>query len=102
MKQYVKIKIILDNHSAHISKETKQYLNSVPNRFEFIFTPTHGSWLNIIETFFSKLSRPFLRKLRVNTIEELKNRFEIYFNEINERPVIFKWKYKLDEISVTN
>ena len=77
-------------------------LNTVPNRFEFIFTPTHGSWLNIIETFFSKLSRPFLRKLRVNTIEELKNRFEIYFNEINERPVIFKWKYKLDEISVTN
>ena len=43
-----------------------------------------------------------LRKLRVNTIEELNNRFEIYFKEINERPVIFKWKYKLDEISVTN
>jgi transposase len=100
--KHLKIKIILDNHSAHISKETKQYLNTVPNRFEFIFTPTHGSWLNIIETFFSKLTRTFLRKLRVNTIEELKNRFEMYFNEINEMPVIFKWKYKLDEISVAN
>jgi len=101
-KNEVKIKIILDNHSAHISKETKQYLKTVPNRFEFIFTPTHGSWLNIIETFFSKITRTFLRKLRVNSIEELKNRFEIYFNEINEMPVIFKWKYKLDEISVDN
>ena len=99
-KKDVKIKIILDNHSAHISKETKQYLKTVPNRFEFIFTPTHGSWLNIIETFFSKITRTFLRKIRVNSIEELKNRFEIYFNEINEMPVIFKWKYKLDEISV--
>lgn len=101
-KNKVKIKIILDNHSAHISKETKQYLKTAPNRFEFIFTPTHGSWLNIIETFFSKITRTFLRKLRVNSIEELKNRFEIYFNEINEMPVIYKWKYKLDEISVAN
>jgi transposase len=51
-KKDVKIKMILDNHSSHISKETKQYLKTVPNRFEFIYTPTHGSWLNIIETFF--------------------------------------------------
>ncbi len=52
-----KIRIILDNHSAHISKETRTYLLSVPNRFEFIFTPKHGSWLNIIESFFGKMAR---------------------------------------------
>lgn len=34
-----KIRIILDNHSAHISKETRSYLLSIPNRFEFVFTP---------------------------------------------------------------
>lgn len=96
----VKIKMILDNHSSHISKETKQYLKTIPNRFEFIFTPTHGSWLNIIETFFSKLTRIFLKGLRVNSINELKERFEKYFNELNEMPVIFKWKYKLDEIHI--
>jgi transposase len=62
----IKIRMILDNHSSHISKETKRYLATVPNRFEFIFTPTHGSWLNIIETFFSKANRSFLRILRVN------------------------------------
>ena len=98
----VKIKIILDNHSAHISKETQTYLNTVPNRFEFIFTPTHGSWLNIIETFFSKIARTFLRGLRVNSINELKERFEQYLNEINKMPVVFKWKYKLDEISIAS
>lgn len=96
----VKIKIILDNHSSHVSKETRQYLNTVPNRFEFIFTPTHGSWLNIIETFFSKMSRSFLRAIRVDSIEELKRRIELYLEEIKDMPVIFRWKYKLDEISI--
>ncbi len=96
---HIKIKMILDNHSAHISKETQQYLKTVPNRFEFIFTPTHGSWLNMIETFFSKMTRSFLRSIRVNSKQELKERIEKYVKEINDMPVVFKWKYKLDEIS---
>jgi len=96
-KQF-KIKIILDNHSAHTSKETRQYLKTVPNRFEFVFTPTHGSWLNLIETFFSKLSRCFLKGIRVDSINELKTRILAYIDECNEMPTIFKWTYKLDEI----
>lgn len=98
--KHIKIKMILDNHSTHISKETKEYLKSVPNRFEFIFTPTHGSWLNIIETFFSKMTRSFLRGIRVNSNTELIQRIEAYLVEVNEMPVIFKWKYKLDEIDI--
>ena len=51
-----KIRVILDNHSAHVSKETTQWLLSRPGRFEFVFTPKHGSWLNMIEMFFSKIA----------------------------------------------
>ena len=51
-----KIRLILDNHSAHTSKETRKYLATSPDRFEFVFTPTHGSWLNMIESFFSKIT----------------------------------------------
>ncbi|RME57217.1 IS630 family transposase [Candidatus Parcubacteria bacterium] len=98
----VKIKIILDNHSAHTSKETQQYLKTVPNRFEFIFTPTHGSWLNLIETFFSKLSRCFLKGMRVDSINELKTRMLAYIDECNEMPTIFKWTYILDEIKTVH
>lgn len=98
----VKIKMILDNHSTHIAKETQKYLATVPNRFEFIFTPTHASWLNIIEIFFSKMTRAFLKDIRVQSIVELKLRFEKYFKELNEMPVVFKWKYKIDEISIAN
>ncbi len=94
--------MILDNHSAHISKETQQYLKTVPNRFEFIFTPTHGSWLNIIETFFSKMARTVLRGIRVESVEELKERLLNYLKEINEMPTVYKWKYKLDEIAVAS
>lgn len=96
----IKIQIVLDNHSAHISKETRSYLATVPNRFEFIFTPKHGSWLNLIEAFFSKMTRNMLRGLRVHSLDELKTRIEQYLKEINQTPVIFRWKHGLDTISV--
>ena len=97
----IKIQIVLDNHSVHISKETRAYLASVPNRFEFIFTPKHGSWLNLIEVFFSKLTKVMLRGLRVDSLDELKTRLEQYFEEINQTPVIFRWKYGLESINLT-
>ena len=95
-----RIRLILDNHSAHTSKETRRYLATIPNRFEFIFTPTHGSWLNIIETFFSKMTRSFLRGLRVKSKQELKMRILQWLDEINSFPTIFRWKYKIENIRV--
>ena len=85
-----KLRTILDNHSIHISKETMSWLKGKPNRFEFIYTPKHGSWLNLIETFFSKMTRAFLHSLRVASKVELKARIEKYLNEVNAAPVVFK------------
>lgn len=96
-----KIRIILDNHSAHISKETQAYLLNNPGRFEFVFTPKHGSWLNLIESFFSKIARSLLRYIRVQSKEELVERIYQGIEEINLEPVVFRWKYKMDEITVT-
>jgi transposase len=96
------IRMILDNHSAHISKETRKYLASVPSRFEFVFTPTHGSWLNLIESFFSKMARTLLRGIRVESKEELKARIEKWLEEINQDPVVFRWKYGLDAIDIAS
>jgi transposase len=98
--QQARIRIVLDNHSAHISKETRAYLDTVPNRFEFTFTPTHGSWLNLIESFFGKMAKTLLRGIRVKSKDELKTRIEMYLQEVNEDPVVFRWKYKLDCLSV--
>lgn len=93
-----KIRLILDNHSAHTSKETRAYLGTVSGRFEFIFTPKHGSWLNMIEGFFGKMTHQMLRGIRVGSKEELADRIYKYFNEINKVPVVHHWRYKMDEI----
>ena len=94
------IRIILDNHSSHVSKETARYLLTKPGRFEFVFTPKHGSWLNMIEMFFSKVARSFLRHIRVNSKEELIERIYQGIHNINEDPVIFRWKYKMEEVEL--
>jgi transposase len=93
-----KIKIILDNHSSHISKETMKYLATKPNRFEFVFTPKHASWLNLVETFFGKLARTMLRGIRVKAKNELKERILKHIDYLNKSPVVFRWKYKMEEI----
>ena len=95
-----KIRIILDNHSSHTSKETQEYLNTIPNRFQFVFTPTHGSWLNMIEGFFSKMTKQMLKEIRVNGTKELERRIYLYFEEINKIPVPYHWSYKLDDIDL--
>jgi hypothetical protein len=86
------IRIILDNHSAHISKETSAFLATRPNRFQYILTPTHGSWLNIVETLFGKMARSFLRHIRVQSVDELKTRILKGIAEINADPVVHRWK----------
>lgn len=93
-----KIRLVLDNLKVHTSEETKKYLATVPGRFEFVFTPKHGSWLNLVEGFFSKLTRQSLKGIRVKTKKELVERIYKYFEEVNADPVVYHWKYKLDEI----
>ena len=86
------IRVILDNHSSHISKETRAYLATRPNRFKYVLTPTHGSWLNIVETLFGKMARTFLRHIRVQSRNELRERILKGIDEINELPVVHRWK----------
>jgi transposase len=95
------IRIVCDNHSAHKSKEVKDYLRTLPaGRFVFVFTPKHGSWLNMIESFFSKMTKQMLKGIRVESKDELKRRIYQYFDEVNEEPVVYHWTYRLDDISV--
>ena len=94
------IRIICDNHSAHKSKEVQAYLSTKPEgRFVFVFTPAHGSWLNLIEGFFSKMTKQMLKGIRVASKQELEDRIYLYFDEVNADPVVFHWSYKLDDLS---
>lgn len=95
-----KIRLILDNHSAHTSQETQRYLNNHLGRFEFVFTPTHGFWLNLVEGFFSKLTKQMLQGIRVASKEELSERIYKYFDEINQIPIPYHGSYNLDSIDL--
>jgi transposase len=86
------IRLVLDNHSAHISKETMAWLATKPNRFVYVHTPKHGSWLNLVETLFGKMARTFLKHIRVSSRQELKDRILLGIAEINQEPVVHRWK----------
>ena len=86
------IRLVLDNHSAHISKETMAWLATKPNRFVYVHTPKHGSWLNLVETLFGKMARTFLKHIRVSSRQELKDRILLGIAEIDQAPVVHRWK----------
>ena len=86
------VRIVLDNHSAHVSRETMAWLATRPGRFEYVHTPKHGSWLNLIECAFSKMARTFLRHVRVASVDELKDRILQGIDEMNAAPVQFRWR----------
>jgi hypothetical protein len=66
-------------------------------RFAFTFTPTNGSWLNIIEGFFTKLARSVLRHIRVNSKNQLKQRLMAFINDVNRDPLVHTRRYKIDD-----
>ena len=102
------LRLILDNHSAHLSKETNTYLATVPNRFDFVFTPVHGSWLNLIEPSsprwparcYAKMARSVLRQIRDASKEDLWRRIDTYFEDLNAAPLILRWKHGIEDLNV--
>ena len=91
------IRVVLDNHSTHNSRETMAYLATRPGRFEYVHTPKQGSWLNLIECAFSKMARTFLRYIRVTSLNDLKARILQGIAEMNATPIVFRWKkFKLE------
>ena len=92
------IRLVLDNLQVHRARKVVEYLSTVVGRFEFVFTPKHASWLNLVESFFSKMTRQMLKGIRVKSKEELIQRIYSYFDEINAEPVVFRWTWHLDDI----
>ena len=98
--QEKRIEVILDNHSAYTLKESRSSLKQHPGRFNFVITPKHGSWLNMIERFWGKFAHVCLRGIRVNSKAELEERIYQYIREINVQPVVYRWKYKMEDLVV--
>ncbi len=77
------VRIVLGNCSSDVSRESMKALKVYPNRFEFIYVQKNESWLNLVDVFFTRMTRSFLRSIRVKSKAEFINRINEYVEEIN-------------------
>ena len=93
----LQIHVILDNLSAHKSPVVKRWLLRNP-RFQFHFTPTYSSWLNLVERFFGLLTEDALKRGSHTSIPQLRKAILDYVEVHNEKGKPFKWTKNADEI----
>jgi transposase len=91
------IHAILDNYAAHKHPKVLKWLGRHP-RWTFHFTPTSGSWLNAVETFFSALTRRRIRRGSFHSIVDLQTAINRYIAEHNAAPKPFTWTKPADRI----
>ena len=84
------IHVILDNYATHKHPKVRSWLARHP-RFVFHFTPTSGSWLNAVETFFAKLTRRRLKRGVFRSIVELQAAINRFIQAHNHDPKPFAW-----------
>jgi transposase len=93
----LQIHVVLDNLSAHKSPVVKRWLARNP-RFQFHFTPTYASWLNLVERFFGLLTQEALKRGSHTSIPQLRQAILAYVDAHNEDGKPFKWTKTADEI----
>ena len=91
------VHIILDNSSIHKTPSIKRWLQMHPN-VQFHFTPTHSSWLNLIESWFAKLTRQQLKRGVYRSIQDLEAAILAYIEANNDSPVPFVWTRTADQV----
>lgn len=95
--QNVEVHIVADNYSTHSAPTIKRWFAQNP-RFHIHFIPTHSSWLNLVEGWFSILTTRQLRRGSHNSVKELIAAIEEFLEAWNEEPTPFKWTKSTDRI----
>jgi len=93
----LEVHVVLDNYVTHKTKVMQDWLLAHP-RFHFHFTPTGSSWLNLVESWFSLLSRRRLRRGNFKSKDELEQAIEAFIAQNNEHPTPFVWTKSADDI----
>ena len=95
----LKIHVILDNGSSHVSKETKAWFAAHP-RWTVHYTPPHASWVNQIELFFSILQRKVVRNGNFTSPEDLIAKLLAFISDYDQKAKPFAWTYAADPLKV--
>jgi transposase len=89
--------LIVDNYATHKTPAVKRWLQRHP-RFHLHFTPTSGSWLNMVERFFAEITRKRIRRGVFKSVDELKQAIMDYLDKHNDQPKPYVWTKTAAEI----
>jgi transposase len=95
--KHLDVHLVLDNDATHKTAEVKAWLAEHP-RFKTHFTPTSGSWLNLVERLFAKITRQCIRRGVFKSVGELKLAIEAWLANRNADPRPFQWTAKPSRI----
>ena len=93
----IALHIILDNYGTHKHPTVRKWLRAHP-RFTLHFTPTSASWLNLVESWFSQLTRQRLRRGVFCSVPDLVAAIDDYLAQHNADPTPFVWATSVDAI----
>ena len=89
---HLNIHLIMDNGSSHTSKMTRAWLAGQP-RFTLTYTPKHASWLNMVELFFSVLTRRLLRRGEFTSRQHLADKILGFIADYDQTAKPYRWTY---------
>jgi len=93
----VKLHVVADNYATHKHPKVKAWLAKNP-RVRMHFTPTSGSWSNLVEVFFAIITRQAIRRGTFTSVKDLIAAIETFIDGWNERCEPFVWTKTADEI----
>src|SRR4051794_37202583 len=79
----VELRLVMDNYAAHKHANVKTWLAQNP-RFVVHFTPTHASWMNLVEVFFSIVERQAIRRGVFNSVKDLNTKIRAFLDGWND------------------
>jgi transposase len=89
--------IVMDNYGTHKTPKVRRWFARHP-RFQIHFTPTSGSWINMVERFFGKITTEAIRRGSFSSTRQLREAIEAYIAEHNKDPKPFVWTASADSI----
>jgi len=91
------VHVVCDNSSTHKTPAIQRWLLAHP-RFQLHFTPTYGSWLNLVERWFAELTTKWLRRGSHRSVAELEQAIQSWIDTWNDNPRPFVWTKTADQI----
>lgn len=89
--------LVMDNYATHKTPEVRDWLAANP-RIAVHFTPTHASWMNLVEVWFGIVERQAIRRATFGSVKELNAKIRTFIDGWNDRSHPFVWTKTADEI----